>query len=294
MTHGDEGSLIPPDRAVFRFAPSPNGRLHLGHAYSALINQRLADRLDGHVLLRLENIDRDRCTPALEAAIVEDLAWIGFRWQVPALRQSDRSAAYEAMLGRLGDVTYPCFCTRGDIARATARRPDWPRDPDGVPLYPGTCRKLSTLERSRREAVGPPPALRLDMAAALASCPGPIGWTERDADLVPQRVVADPAAWGDVLIARRDVPASYHLAVVTDDAFQAVTHVVRGRDLFHATSLHRLLQGILGLPEPDYHHHDLVRDAAGCKLSKSRNAESLHDLRMRGVTPASLRRDLGL
>lgn len=280
---------------VFRFAPSPNGRLHLGHAYSALLNRRLADRTGGVLLLRMEDIDPLRCTPGHEAAIEDDLAWLGVTWSGPVLRQSARSGFYGETLDRLAarHLLYPCFCTRGEVARGVAAVPDWPRDPDGSPVYPGTCRGLGADERHRRMAGGAPFCLRLDVSRALDGVPAPLTWAEcREGDpAAPQ--TADPVAWGDAVLRRRDVPTSYHLAVVADDADQGVTDVVRGEDLLAATGLHRLLQVLLGLPAPTYHHHALVRDAAGQKLSKSRGSPALADLRRTGVTPADVRHRLG-
>ena len=286
---------------VFRFAPSPNGYLHLGHALSALLNHDLARASGGTLLLRLEDIDRERCREAFAAAILEDLGWLGVAWAGTPRRQSEHFDAYRTALDALAarGLVYPCFCTRGAVlaasaARAAAEGRPRPLDPDGAPLYPGTCRGLPPAERARRIAEGWPAALRLDMAAALAAHPGPLQWHDCGDGEGAREVAADPAAWGDALVARRDVPTSYHVSVVVDDALQGVTDVVRGRDLFHATGLHRLLQALLGLPAPHYHHHRLVRDAAGHKLSKSRGAPALRDLRREGLTPADVRRRLDL
>jgi glutamyl-Q tRNA(Asp) synthetase len=251
---------------IFRFAPSPNGYLHLGHALSAVLNFDMAQRSGGRFVLRIEDIDAARCRPEYEAAIYEDLAWLGLRWEEPVLRQSARLDAYEAALGRLDamGLIYPSFESRAEIARLVADREragPWPRDPDGAPLYPGCAKSLSAAERRRRQEAGAPFALRLDMAAAIAlaghrGCGTPLNFAEIGVGSSgdTHTVVADPAAWGDVILARRDVPTSYHLSVVVDDAHQGVTHVVRGQDLLHATSLHRLLQNLLGLPQPVYHH----------------------------------------
>jgi len=291
---------------IFRFAPSPNGYLHLGHALSALMNFDMAQRSGGRFVLRIEDIDKARCCPEYEAAIYEDLAWLGLRWEVPVLRQSARLDAYEAALGRLDamGLIYPSFESRAEIARLVADRDragPWPRDPGGVPLYPGGAKNLSAAERLRRRDAGDAFALRLDMAAAIAlaggrGCGTPLSWTEIGAgsNSEVRAVVADPAAWGDVILARRDVPTSYHLSVVIDDAHQGVTHVVRGQDLFHATSLHRLLQDLLGLPQPVYHHHRLICDAEGRKLSKATRATGLRELRAAGATPADIRETIGL
>jgi glutamyl-Q tRNA(Asp) synthetase len=290
---------------VFRFAPSPNGYLHLGHALSALLNFDMAQRSRGRFLLRMEDIDTTRCRPEYEAAIYEDLAWLGLRWEEPVLRQSPRSDAYQAVLRRLDamGLVYPSFESRAEIANLVADRDragPWPRDPDGVPLYPGCARDLPRAERRRRIEAGDPFALRLDIVAAgaLVHSRGgePLCWTETGAGPNGQTgtVAADPAAWGDVILARKEAPASYHLSVVVDDAHQGVTQVVRGQDLFHATSLHRLLQGLLGLPVSVYRHHRLIRDADGRKLSKATGATGLRDLRAAGATPDDIRRAVGL
>ncbi len=277
-----------------RFAPSPNGLLHLGHAFSVLRNERVAERLGAHLLLRLEDIDRVRCTPALDQAMQDDLRWFGFGWTGPVRRQSERFAAYGAALDRLRDdgLLFPCFCTRGALSQALGGRPDWPRDPDGSPLYPGTCRALPAAECDRRIAAGMPHALRLDMGRALSLRSAPLDWREFRETAEGMVIPAEPAAWGDTVLRRKDIPASYHLAVVVDDADQEITDVVRGLDLFAATSLHRLLQVLLGLPAPRYHHHRLVGDALGRKLSKSTQATALAALRRLGHSPSQLRQRL--
>lgn len=282
-------------RPVFRFAPSPNGPLHLGHARSALINDALARASGGRLLLRIEDIDATRCRPAFEAGIYEDLAWLGLDWERPVRRQSQHFADYRSALARLEalDLIYPGFETRGDIRRAVAERPDWPSDPDGAPLFPFHRAAMSAAERARRVAAGEPYALRLDMARAYALAVqrvGPLAWAEADATGEVTNVAADPLAWGDVILARKEVPTAYHLAVVVDDALQGVTHVVRGADLKAATSVHRVLQVLLGLPAPLYTHHALLLDAEGRKLSKSIGSQSLASLRAEGVTPDEVRR----
>lgn len=284
-----------PVERVFRFAPSPNGYLHLGHAFSALLNQEMARAAGGRLLLRLEDIDRERCREAYAAAIVEDLGWLGVAWHAQVPRQSARFPVYAGALRRLEErgLAYPCFCTRGTIAAALEGRPDWPADPDGVPLYPGTCKALAVPERARRLAEGWPAVRRLDTRRALEAVSGPLGWAEIAPGAAPRWVEAAPDRWGDPMIARKDVPASYHLSVVLDDAHQGVTDIVRGADLLPATGLHRLLQRLLGLPEPRYHHHGLLLDAAGRKLSKSRQAPSLRAMRQDGATPEEVRRRLG-
>lgn len=283
---------------IFRFAPSPNGYLHRGHAFSALLNFRAAKMTGGRFLLRIEDIDRTRTRRAFEAAIYEDLRWLGLDWEEPVLRQSERFDAYAAALGaldRLG-LIYPAFLTRGEIARTIdAHGPDWPRDPDGTPHYPGPERDWSDAQRRAGTASGRPYALRLDMRRALEGVP-PLSWRESDpfSPAPPTRRAARPALWGDVVLARKETPASYHLAVVVDDAFQEVSDVVRGRDLEAATAVHRLLQTLLGLPEPRYFHHRLILDAVGEKLAKSRGSETLRARRAAGETPAALIAGLGL
>jgi glutamyl-Q tRNA(Asp) synthetase len=282
---------------TFRFAPSPNGFLHLGHAFSALLNFDLARASGGRFLLRIEDIDAARCRPAYETAIYQDLAWLGLAWEAPVRRQSEHFDAYRAAVDRLDrdDLVYASFESRAEIARLVrARAADrpWPRDPDGAPLYPG-ARSLPPDERARRMQAGEPYALRLDMAAALARA-GRLTWREQNPDGRIETVAADPAAWGDVVLARKETPTSYHVSVVVDDAAQEVSHIVRGRDLVAATSVHRLLQALLGLPEPVYRHHPLILDADGHKLSKSTRATGLRELRAGGASPADVRRLVGL
>ena len=287
-------------RRVFRFAPSPNGLLHLGHAYSAFLNHDLALACGGRFLLRLEDIDRARCTPELEARLIGDLEWLGLAPAEPPRRQSEHFADYEAALEALRDagLAYPGFMTRGEM-RAFASlheeregRP-WPRDPDGAPIYPGLDRDLSPTERRARIAAGEGFAWRLDMRAALDRLGGVLSFTESGGG-EPAEVRADPALWGDVVLARRDLPTSYHLSVTVDDALQGVTDVVRGRDLLPSTSVHRLLQELLGLAQPRYHHHDLILGEDGRKLSKSEGAASVRALGAAGLTPADIRRMVGL
>jgi len=283
-------------RPVLRFAPSPNGYLHLGHAYSALLNYKMAKELGGRFLLRIEDIDLQRSRPEYEAAIFEDLAWLGIEWEEPVMRQSQRFADYELALDRLDSrgLVFPCFCSRSDIAAKVAELGVWQLDPDGQPLYPGTCKHLSEAERRGRLASGQYAARRLDMARALANAEGQFGWNEYSEGREARAINAEPSLWGDAVIGRKDVPTSYHLAVVVDDAAQGVTDIVRGLDLFNATSLHRLLQEWLDLPAPNYHHHHLLTDDEGHKLSKSLKAKSLRQLRADGVTPADIRQRVGL
>ncbi len=287
-------------KSVFRFAPSPNGRLHLGHAYSALLNADFARRFDGRLLLRIEDIDTTRCRPEFGAAIHEDLAWLGLAWEQPVRRQSEHFDDYRAAFQRLKGrgLVYPCFCSRRDIATAVTCREveagqPWPRDPDGAPLYSGTCRILSLPEIERRIAAGEPHAWRLDQVALQRLMLGPYSYGRFDREGREERVVTDPWRWGDAVIVRKDTPTSYHLSVVVDDALQGVTHVVRGQDLEAATDLHVLLQAILGLPTPLYHHHGLLLDPEGDKLAKSRQSQSLAELRAAGVTPQDIRQRLG-
>lgn len=281
---------------VFRFAPSPNGYLHLGHALSALLNADMAHARGGRLLLRIEDIDTARCRPEYETAIYEDLAWLGLKWEVPVWRQSEHYDDYRNALGRLDamGLIFPSFESRAEISRLVAEREiiaPWPRDPDGAPLYPGRAKTMPAADRKRRMDAGEPYALRLDMQAA-SSRAGKLTWAETGAgpDGEIGTIAADPAAWGDVVLARKETPTSYHLAVIVDDAAQGVTDVVRGRDLFHATSVHRLLQALLGLPQPRYYHHRLILDADGSKLSKSTQSTGLRELRARGVSPAEIRR----
>jgi glutamyl-Q tRNA(Asp) synthetase len=281
---------------VFRFAPSPNGYLHLGHALSALHNFDMARAAGGRFLLRIEDIDAARCRPHYEQAIYEDLAWLGITWEEPVRRQSAHLEDYRAALARLDGLLYPSFETRGEIARLVAERErhaPWPRDPDGAPLYPGDARSLSAAERRRRMEVGEPYALRLDMAAALART-GALTWIETDCGGKTTSVAASPQMWGDVVLARKETPTSYHLSVVIDDAEQGVTHVVRGQDLLAATSVHRVLQALFALAAPIYHHHRLILDAHGQKLSKSTRATALRALREKGASSADIRRMVGL
>jgi len=259
---------------VTRFAPSPTGRLHLGHAYSALLAHDFARARDGAFLLRIEDIDPGRARAEHVDAIFGDLIWLGLEWDGEVTYQSERLPLYADALERLraAGLVYPCFCTRADIA-ASASAPHGP----GGAVYPGTCRGLAGPDLSL------PHAWRLDMAAALASVATPLAWIGNGVE-----VIAEPAAFGDVVLARKDAPASYHLAVTVDDAAQGVTDIVRGRDLFAATHVHRLLQALLGLPVPVYHHHALLTDAQGRRLAKRHGAPAIADLRTGGADPAEL------
>ena len=281
---------------VFRFAPSPNGHLHLGHALSALQNFDMARAAGGRFLLRMEDIDTTRCRPEFEAAIIEDLAWLGIQWEQPVRRQSEHLDEYRAALGKLAAMrlTFPSFESRAEIAHMVGDRDvreRWPRDPDGVPLYPGAARQMKEPDRQARMSRGDPYAIRLDMEKAT-EWTGPLRWSETGAGPSGETgdMAAEPAAWGDVIVGRKETPTSYHLSVVIDDALQGVTHVVRGQDLFWSTSVHRVLQTLLDLPAPSYHHHRLILDADGKKLSKSTQATGLRELRAQGLTAADIRR----
>ena len=285
---------------VFRFAPSPNGYLHLGHALSALLNFDVARAAGGRLLLRMENIDKTRCKPEFEAAIYEDLEWLGIAWEQPVRRQSEHFNDYRTALRKLDSMrmTFPSFESRAELAHMVGDRDvreRWPRDPDGVPIYPGAGRQMPEQERRTRIARGNPYAIRLDMEKAM-DWNGSLHWHETGAGPSGETgdIAADPAAWGDVIVGRKDTPTSYHLAVVIDDALQGVTDVVRGQDLFWSTSVHRVLQSLLDLPAPAYHHHRLILDADGRKLSKSTAATGLRELRAQGATPADVRRLVNL
>jgi glutamyl-Q tRNA(Asp) synthetase len=265
-----------------------------------LLNHDMARDLGGRLLLRIEDIDAERCRPEFEAAIYEDLRWLGLSWQEPVRRQSGHFDDYAAALAQLEaqGMLYPSFESRRELAALVAdldRQGGWPRDPDGVPIYPGRARKLAPAERERRRNAGEPYALRLAMDRAVARA-GVLTWTESGAGPHGQTgtVTAAPQMWGDVVLARKELPTSYHLSAVLDDALQGVTDVVRGEDLFWSTSIHRLLQALLGLPEPNYHHHKLILDGDGRKLSKSTQATGLSELRAVGSTALDIRRMLGL
>ncbi len=276
----------------FRFAPSPNGRLHLGHAYSALFSWQQARLHDGQCLLRIEDIDTARCRQEYVDAIAEDLSWLGLHWPQPVRRQSRHMHDYIAVIDRLERLRllYPCFCTRAQLATH-----EGPRDPDGAVIYPGHCRLLTAQERQRRMTAGQPYALRLDMAKAIVAAGSNLTFRELGTgpDGQTGTVACQPQRWGDVILARKDIGTSYHIAVVHDDALQAITHVTRGHDLFHATSIHRVLQSILEFPQPAYIHHPLIPDETGRKLSKSAGDRSLASLRDDGATAADIRILLG-
>ena len=282
---------------VFRFAPSPNGLLHLGHALSALLNRDMAAACGGRFLLRIEDIDPARSRPEFETAIYRDLSWLGLDWEVPVRRQSEHLAFYAEALERLKamGVLYPGFLSRGEVkARVQAHEAAgglWPRDPDGAPLYPIEERMLDREQAQAFIAAGRQHAWRLDMEKARALVPGVLDWSEAGEGPEGEAgiVTARPERWGDVILSRPDAPASYHLAVVLDDAVQGITDVVRGQDLFHATAVHRLLQSLLGLPAPAYTHHGLVPGPDGRKLSKSNQDTGIAAYREKGVSPAGIR-----
>jgi len=271
---------------VTRFAPSPTGWLHLGHAYAAILAEEQASRNNGRFLIRLEDIDSGRSRPEYETALFEDLAWLGLTWELPVRRQSEHQGDYRQALTQLDSLglLYPCFCTRREIQDEIARASQAPHGPDG-PLYPGTCRNRNLSEAADFIANGQPYAMRLNVEKAISFVDKELRW--EDAARGPQ--VASPAIFGDVVLARKDTPASYHLAVVVDDALQDITLVTRGEDLFEATHLHRLLQDLLKLPVPVWHHHSLVTDEKGKRLAKRDDARSLRTLRQEGWTPEDIR-----
>ncbi|KIL98038.1 glutamyl-Q-tRNA synthetase [Paramagnetospirillum magnetotacticum MS-1] len=270
---------------ITRFAPSPTGELHLGHAHSALFAFAEAQGARGRFLLRIEDIDRTRCRPEFTQAIRADLSWLGLDWEEPVRIQSEHFEDYRAALDRIDamGLLYPCFCTRKDIAREVEGAGNAPHGPDG-PLYPGHCRLLSQAERTARRESGQSFALRLDMAEAVRRA-GPLVWHDRDQG----EQIARPELFGDVVLARKDIPASYHLAVTVDDALQGVTLVTRGQDLFEATHVHRLLQSLLGLAVPDYRHHRLLTDESGRRYAKRDRSLTLKALREAGRTPHEVR-----
>jgi glutamyl-Q tRNA(Asp) synthetase len=286
-------------KPVFRFAPSPNGPLHLGHALSAFLNNDMAKAAEGRLLLRIEDIDLTRCTPEFEAGIYADLTWLEIEWEKPVRRQQEHFSEYQAAIHALIErgLVYPSFLTRGEVKTRVAayERVDgpWPRDPDGTPHYPTDDRGRSEEERNALLASGLKHAWRLNMKKALDLIGEPLFWAETG-DERKGDILAEPAAWGDVVLSRSDAPSSYHLSVVIDDALQGVTHVVRGLDLFHATSVHRLLQALLNLPQPVYHHHRLITDEDGRKLSKNDRDTGLAELRASGLSAADIRRRVGL
>ncbi len=281
-----------PEKIITRFAPSPTGRLHLGHAYSALFAYTEAIRHKGHFILRIEDIDTGRCRPEFEQGFFEDLAWLGLEWEEPVRRQSEHFDDYRKALDALdkNGLLYPCFCTRKEIQEEIARSESAPHGPEGA-LYPGTCRNLSTRERKDKICSGTPYALRLDVGKAISAFKSPLYWT----DLSKGEQTATPEILGDVVLARKDVPASYHLCVTLDDHIQGVSVVTRGEDLFYASHLHRLLQELLVLDIPVWHHHKLLLDEEGKRFAKRNKSVTLQHLReASGKTPRQIMDMAGL
>ncbi|MCS4245255.1 glutamyl-Q tRNA(Asp) synthetase [Rhizobium sp. BIGb0125] len=290
-------SDLPRQNCVTRFAPSPNGPLHLGHALSAFMNADMARENQGRFLLRIEDIDQTRCTPQFEQDIYDDLSWLGLSWEQPVRRQSQHFDDYRLALEKLVamDLAYPAFLTRGEVKAivkaSEAGGTPWPRDPDGAAHYPDSDKLRSSAERQSRLAANAPFAWRLNMQKAIAQLDEPLFWDEFGSGQ-HQTIKADPAQWGDVVLSRSDAPSSYHLSVVLDDALQGITDVVRGMDLYHATAIHRLLQQLLNLPAPNYRHHRLILGDDGRKLSKSEGGTGLAALRAMGKTPSDIHRQL--
>lgn len=293
-------------RPIFRFAPSPNGYLHPGHAYAALLNQKICRAHNGIMLLRMENTDIGRSNRKYEDAILEDLTWIGFEWQGEVRRQSEYFDRYQTKLDELRNAgfAYPSFLSRREIRGVVEKWEkdndnDWPRDPDGALHYPGIGREFDEATRIRLQAENPNFAMRLDINAAIGNNPNDLNWQEMQCDdngaeLKQERIKCAPEQWGDVILGRKDIPASYHLACVIDDGLQNITHVVRGKDIYHATSIHRVLQKLLGIEPPIYCHHDLLLDDQGEKLSKRHGDKSLRELREEGMLPSDIHRLIGL
>ncbi|WP_262692010.1 tRNA glutamyl-Q(34) synthetase GluQRS [Kordiimonas aestuarii] len=279
--------LTKPEEFVTRFAPSPTGRLHKGHAFSALMAYKRAQAEGGRFLLRIEDIDITRCRAEFVDGIYEDLAWLGLAWETPVRRQSEHFADYQAALEKLKTqgLAYPCFCTRKDIEAEIAKSASAPHGPDG-PVYPGLCRHMSTAERTAKITGGVPHAWRLNLATALNHIGEPLAWRDEIKGTVP----AIPEALGDVVLARKDTPTSYNLSVVVDDALQGITHIIRGEDLFHATHIHVVLQRLLDMPTPIYHHHGLMLDEHGQRFAKRNRAVTLESLRNSGADVATLMR----
>lgn len=276
---------------VTRFAPSPTGLLHLGHAYSALLASKQAKQTGGRFLLRIEDIDPKRCKKEYEDAIYEDLSWLGLSWETPVRRQSEQLDEYAKAINTLHEfkVLYPCFCSRKDIQNTNQTQYSVSMGSDG-PLYPGTCRGLSQKEQTIRKNKGDSFTLRLDMNKALAKLSKPVKWN----DLIRGEITAKPEVFGDVVLARKDTPTSYHLAVTLDDHLQGVTLVTRGEDLFLSTHVHRILQELLDLNTPNYYHHPLITDDKGRRYAKRDSSLSLRTLRDRGKSPEQIKSMVGL
>ena len=273
---------------ITRFAPSPTGFLHLGHVYSASLAWRSARESGGRFILRMEDIDQTRCRPEFEAAIYEDLSWLGLEWDPPVRRQSEHLDDYSALLEKLSDrdLIYPCFCTRKEIAAEIARSNSAPHGPEG-PVYPGICRGMREVERQRRFEQDEPYALRLNMVNAIAAVELE---TMRFHEIGKGHIQCNPEPFGDIVLARKETPTSYHLAVTFDDAIQDVNHIIRGQDLFPSTHIHRLLQGLLDLPTPTYFHHGLISDGKGRRLSKRDKDATIKSLREYGYQPEEVRK----
>lgn len=285
-------------KPVFRFAPSPNGHLHLGHAFSALLNQKMAREAGGKLLLRIEDIDPTRCTQELEDQMLHDLEWIGFEWDETPRRQSEHFEDYAQALEKLAklDLVYPSALSRGEIKKIIQTKQgnseNWPRDPDGSPLYPGCERNFDNAQRLELITSVQDYALRLNIKSARETITTPLNWTEQSTKQ-SETINANPLLWGDIIIARKSLPISYFLCCTYDDGIQNISHVVRGKDLYHSTSIHVMLGQILGFQKPVFHHHDLILDDKGQKLSKSKDHTSLKDLRHKGVTVEQLKEKLG-
>ncbi|MCB1509377.1 MAG: tRNA glutamyl-Q(34) synthetase GluQRS [Hyphomicrobiaceae bacterium] len=293
--NGTRDAFTGTERPRLRFAPSPTGQLHIGSAASALLNHTLARQWGGVFLIRIEDTDLGRCREAFVDSILDDLGWLGLTSDEPVVRQSRHFERYAHSLDALRQrgLVYPCFATRSVIAAAVAGKPHHPRDPDGAPIYPGLHKHLTASEAAARQLAGEPVAWRLDMAAALAQLnqilgDQPLTYRALQPDRSIVNLTCTPERWGDLIIGRKDTPTSYHLSVVVDDAYQAISHVVRGRDLQAATDIHRLMQVLLDLPDPVYLHHELIFDPDGRKLSKSARDTSIADLRAAGATPEDI------
>ncbi len=297
-------------QSIFRFAPSPNGYLHLGHAFSALINQKICKSVNGKMLLRLENTDISRCRNRYEDAIVEDLTWIGFEWQGEIRRQSDHFDHYAGILDDLEHegLAYPSFLSRRQINYLVAEKEEasgisWPLDPDGAVHYPGSEYNLDPETRQQMRDDHPNFAMRLNIREAqnwlVRQIPGALTWREKDYEskvsgASVKQVNCHPEQWGDLVLGRQEIPASYHLACVVDDGLQGITHIVRGKDIYPATAIHRLMQEVLGLPDPMYFHHELIVDEEGNKFSKRHGQTSLRELREAGLQPGDIYRMVGI
>lgn len=282
---GDPSGILSHVPMTTRFAPSPTGLLHLGTVHSALFAWKQARDAGGRFILRIEDIDTGRCLPEYEAQILRDLEWLGIDWDGPVLRQSERTEVYNEFLHVLeeGNLVYPCFCTRKEILAEIASAPSAPQGPDG-PVYPGTCKHLPWREAKHRMEQSEPYALRLHMDRAVGMT-GPLTFHDQRFG----EMSVDGLSCGDIVLCRKETPSSYHLSVTVDDAMQFVTHVTRGEDLLNATSIHRILQTLFALPAPQYHHHGLLLDKDGNRLSKREKSLAIAALREEGLSPAEVR-----